>query len=69
MLTGEPVADSLKFRFYEFISRFSVGEFQWCATSESGFRLGQPDVGFGFVAKDLLGLALDKLNVIHGGLS
>jgi hypothetical protein len=55
----ESVTESFEFSFYEFVSRFSVGEFQWCATSESGFRLGQPCVGFFFVAKDPLGFVLD----------
>lgn len=55
MLTSEPVAESLKFRFYEFISRFSASQLQWCSTTEVDFRLGQPGVGFFFVAKDLLG--------------
>lgn len=65
MLTGEPVADSLKFRFYEFISRFSESELQWCATTKGVFRLVQPIVGLVFVAKYKLGLALNQLNIIH----
>lgn len=69
MLTGEPVADSVKFRFYEFVSRFSVSELQWCGSAEGVFRLGQPCVGFHFVAKDVFGLKLKQLNIIHLRLS
>jgi len=54
VLTGVPVTDSLKFSFNEFVSLFSESELQWCATTEGDFRLGQPGVGSGFVAKDLL---------------
>lgn len=64
-LADESVTESFEFSLYQFVSRFSVSELQWRATSKSGFRLGQPYVGFRFVAKDLLGLALNQLNIIH----
>jgi len=62
---GEPVTEPFEFSLYEFVSRFSVSELQWSAASESGFRLVQPGIGFVFVAKYLLGLASDQLEVIH----
>ena len=61
----ECVTEPFEFSLYEFISYFSVGELQWCVVSESDFRLVQPVVGFYFVAKDFLGLALDQLNIIQ----
>lgn len=59
------MTEFFKLNLYEFVSLFNLSELQRCTTSEGDFRLGQPDAGF--VVKDLLGLALDKLNVIHGG--
>ena len=64
-LAGESVTEFFKLSLYEFVSLFSVSELQWCATTEGVFRLGQPTVGFCFVAKYKLGLMLDQLNVIH----
>lgn len=64
-LAGKSVTEFFKFSLYEFVSCFSVSELQWCATSETGFRLVQPTVGFLFVAKNKLGLVLNQLDVIH----
>lgn len=68
-LTGEPVTESFELCLHEFVSRFSVSELQWSATSESALRLVQPRVGFCFVAKGLFGLKLKQLNIIHLRLS
>lgn len=65
MSASESVTEFFKLSLYEFVARFSESDLQWCATTEGDFWLGQPDVGFFFVAKDLFGLALDQLNVIH----
>lgn len=62
---GKSVTESFKFCFHEFISVFSARELQWRTASESGFRLGQPDVGFSFAAKDELGMMLNQLDMIH----
>ncbi len=64
-LAGESVTEFFKLSLYEFVSLFSVNELQWCASTEGVFRLAQPSVGLGFVAKDLLGLVLNQLNEIH----
>lgn len=69
VLTGEPVTEPFEFSLHEFVSRFSVSELQWCAATEGVFWLGQPRVDFCFAAKNLFGLALDQLNVIHFWLS
>ena len=62
---GVSVAEFFKLSLYELVSLFSVSELQWCAATEGDFRLGQPDVGFLFVAKDLLGLASDCSGLIR----
>lgn len=62
---GKPMTESFKFSFYEFVSRFSVSELHWCAPTEGVFRLFQPGGRGGFVAKDMLGLALNQHNIIH----
>jgi hypothetical protein len=65
VLTGVSVTESFEFSLYEFVSCFSVSELQWCATTEGDFWLGQPDIGFRFVAKNQFGLMLNQLNIIH----
>jgi hypothetical protein len=68
-LAGESVTEIFKLSFYEFVSLFSVSELQWCASTEGIFRLVQPSVGLGFVAKDLLGVTLNQLDKTHAFLS
>lgn len=62
---GVSVAELFEFCLHEFVSLFSMSELQWCTSTEGVFRLGQPTVGFCFVAKYKLGLALDQLSVLH----
>jgi len=64
-LASESVTEFFKLSLHQFISYFSVSELQWYGTTESDFRLTQPHICFCFVAKDLLGSALDQLNIIH----
>lgn len=59
------MAEFFEFSLHEFVSRFSESELQWGDSTESSFRLVQPCVGFGFVAKDEFGLVLNQLNVIY----
>jgi hypothetical protein len=69
VLTGEPVTEPFEFSLHEFVSRFTVNQLQWCASAEGVFWFVKPGIGFRFVAKDLLGLAFDQLNMIHFWLS
>ncbi|MFJ5282848.1 hypothetical protein ACIP66_03195 [Pseudomonas sp. NPDC088429] len=59
------MAKPIEVCFYDFISLLTVSHLQPRTITGFYCRLIQPMIGFGFVAKNLLSLALNQLNIIH----
>ncbi len=59
------MTEPIEFCFHNFISHLTVSQLQPRAITCLCCRLAQPMIGFLFVAKYLLGLALNQLNILH----
>ncbi|NMN74689.1 hypothetical protein AF70_00002050 [Pseudomonas sp. KD5] len=57
---GVSVAEFFKLSLYEFVSCFTVSRLQPRAFNSPRHRLGEPEIGLRFVAKNNLGMALDQ---------